>query len=37
VLEGSGEPVEDGTEAMSAPEPGEAPQIERRKRKKRSG
>jgi hypothetical protein len=37
VLEGYGEPVEDENEAMTAPEPGEAPQIERRKRKKRSG
>ncbi len=37
VLEGYGEPVEDGTEPMTAPEPDDAPQIERRKRKKRSG
>lgn len=36
VLEGHGEPIEDPTEPMSAPEPGDAPQIERRKRKKRS-
>lgn len=36
VLEGSGEPVEDGTEPITAPEPDGAPQIERRKRKKRN-
>jgi len=38
VLEGYGEPVEDRTdlEPESAPEPSDAPQIERRKRKKRS-
>jgi hypothetical protein len=38
VLEGYGEPVEDRTdlEPESAPEPGDAPQVERRKRKKRS-
>ena len=38
VLEGYGEPVEDRTdlEPQSAPEPSDAPQIERRKRKKRS-
>jgi hypothetical protein len=37
VLEGFGEPVEDRTdlEPESAPEPSDAPQIERRKRKKR--
>lgn len=44
VLEGYGEPVEDHTgidpadlEPTEAPEPSQAPQIERRKRKKRSG
>lgn len=38
VLEGYGEPVETGRdlEPDSAPEPSEAPQIERRKRKKRN-
>ncbi len=40
VLEGFGEPVPDGTgsdmEPLEAPEPEGAPQIERRKRKKRS-
>ncbi len=39
VLEGFGEEVPDGTapDPMEAPEPGDTPQIERRKRKKRNG
>ena len=39
VLEGFGEEVPDGTapEPIEAPEPDDAPQIERRKRKKRNG
>lgn len=39
VLEGFGEEVPDGTapEPFEAPEPDDAPQIERRKRKKRNG